>query len=1012
MAHQPSAIRNALKRLARPSRRCCGGLVLICRIIALHIIFTGDICMPHEHEATAQQEWHALTVEEVLNHLKVQNNGLTSEEAKRRLEHYGPNQLTEASRPTFLQMLWEQLNNFVVILLIVASLISAFLGDYIEAAAIMAIVVLNAILGIVQERRAEEALAALKKLVAPDAQVIRDGRRQSIPASELIPGDIVFLEAGNFIPADIRLLEAINLRVEEASLTGESLAVQKNAATVLDKNVPLGDRKNTAFMGTLVSYGRGRGVVTSTGMHTQLGLIATMLQNVETEETPLQRRLDQLGKSLSIVALFLVAIVFIVALINSTNINQLFSSTGAYFAEYAPDIADVFIIAISLAIAAVPEGLPAVVTISLALGMREMIKRHALIRKLSSVETLGSATIICSDKTGTLTQNEMTVTRMWVDGQFISVTGTGYVPKGEFQINNKSIDLMDYPAAHTTLWLGLLNNDSEIEITGESETNPTYRIVGDPTEGALVVAAAKAGAIHVDIKEAYPRENEIPFDSERKRMITIHDVRAPRSADPSPFTDEKHKNWDVIAVKGAPDVVLELCTQYQSMDDVPKRLDEEARARILAANDTMTKDALRVLGVAYRITQDVPDNPEHIKAEELEQELVFVGLMGMIDPARAEVRPALEHARDAGIRTIMITGDYPNTARAIAETIGMLQHRHNVLTGAQLDAMSDTELKNIIEDTAVFARVSPEHKMRIVDALQANDEIVAMTGDGVNDAPAIKRADIGIAMGITGTDVAKETADMVLTDDNYASIVSAVEQGRIIYGNIRKFVFFLLSSNVAEIMIIFLATLAGLSAPLTAILLLWLNLITDGPPALALAVEKGDPDIMEQKPRAKSEPIVNRSMMIGLVVQTIAQTSAVLTAFALGLMWHLEAGAAVIGNPITYLLEHDWRGIDVQTAETMAFVTLSMAELFRAYTVRSERASLFQIGIFSNRYMQYAVGISITLLLLVVNLPFLQPIFNTHPLSGREWGVVLGLAIIPAIAEEITKFFLRMKKQS
>lgn len=959
------------------------------------------------HESTKQQEWHTQTAEQVLDHLQVQANGLTSEEAKRRLEHYGLNQLTEAPRPTFLQMLWEQLNNFVVILLIVASVVSALLGDYVEAAAIMAIVVLNAILGIVQERRAEEALAALKKLAAPDAQVIRDGRRQTIPASELIPGDIVFLEAGNFIPADIRLLEAINLRVEEASLTGESLAVQKNAATVLDKNVPLGDRKNTAFMGTLVSYGRGRGVVTSTGMHTQLGLIATMLQNVETEETPLQRRLDQLGKSLSIVALFLVAIVFIVALINSTNINQLFSNTGAYFAEYAPDIADVFIIAISLAIAAVPEGLPAVVTISLALGMREMIKRHALIRKLSSVETLGSATIICSDKTGTLTQNEMTVTRMWVDGQFIHVTGTGYVPKGEFQIDGKTIELTDYPAAHTTLWLGLLNNDSEIEITGESERDQTYRIVGDPTEGALVVAAAKAGAIHMDIKEAYPRENEVPFDSERKRMITIHDVRAPHSADPSPFTDEKHKNWDVIAVKGAPDVVLELCTQYQGMDDTPRKLDEDARARILAANDAMTKDALRVLGVAYRITKDVPDNPERLSAEELERELVFVGLMGMIDPARAEVRPALEHARGAGIRTVMITGDYPNTARAVAETIGMLQHRRNVMTGAQLDALSDEEFKNVIEDTAVFARVSPEHKMRIVDALQANDEVVAMTGDGVNDAPAIKRADIGIAMGITGTDVAKETADMVLTDDNYASIVSAVEQGRVIYSNIRKFVFFLLSSNLAEIMIIFLATLAGLPAPLTAIQLLWLNLITDGAPALALAVEKGDPDIMQHKPRAKSEPIVNRSMMVGLIVQTIAQTSAVLTAYALGLMWHLESGASVIGNPITYLLGHDWRGIDVQIAETMAFVTLSMAELFRAYTVRSERASIFQIGVFSNRYMQYAVGLSVALLLLVVNLPFLQPIFNTQPLSGREWGVVVGLAIIPAIAEEITKFFLR-----
>jgi Ca2+-transporting ATPase len=963
--------------------------------------------MPHEGENSKQQEWHALTAEEVLDHLRVEDSGLTSAEAKRRLEHYGPNQLTEAPRPTFLQMLWEQLNNFVVILLIVASVISALLGDYVEAAAIMAIVVLNAVLGIVQERRAEEALAALKKLAAPDAQVIRDGRRQSIPAYELVPGDIVFLEAGNFVPADIRLLEAINLRVEEASLTGESLPVQKNASTVLDKNLPLGDRKNTAFMGTLVSYGRGRGVVTSTGMYTQLGLIATMLQSVETEETPLQRRLDQLGKSLSVVALILVAIVFIVALINSTDTSELFVRPLGYVQEYAPDITEVFIIAISLAIAAVPEGLPAVVTISLALGMREMIKRHALIRKLSSVETLGSATVICSDKTGTLTQNEMTVTRMWVDGQFIKVTGTGYIPKGDFLIDGKKIDVRDYPAALTALWLGLLNNDAEIEITGESEKNKTYRIVGDPTEGALVVAAAKAGAIHVDIKEAYPRENEVPFDSERKRMITIHDVREPRAQDPSPFDDEQLQNWDVIAVKGAPDVVLELCTQYQAMDDKPRLLDDAGRQRILAANDAMTKDALRVLGAAYRVTKDVPDNPENIVTEELEQELVFVGLMGMIDPPRTEVKPALEHALDAGIRTIMITGDYPNTARAIAESIGMLKQGRRVMTGAQLDATNDEELKNVIENTAVFARVSPEHKMRIVDALQANDEIVAMTGDGVNDAPAIKRADIGIAMGITGTDVAKETADMVLTDDNYASIVSAVEQGRVIYSNIRKFVFFLLSSNLAEIMIIFLATLAGLPAPLTAIQLLWLNLITDGAPALALAVEKGDPDIMQQMPRSKSEPIVNRSMTVGLVVQTIAQTSAVLLAFALGLLWHLEAGASVVGNPITYLLQHDWRNIDVQTAETMAFVTLSLAELFRAYTVRSERASIFQIGVFSNRYMQYAVGLSIALLLLVVNLPFLQPIFNTHPLSTREWGVVVGLAILPAIAEEITKFFLR-----
>jgi Ca2+-transporting ATPase len=966
--------------------------------------------MALENKPINQQQWHALKTEDVLRNLAVQEKGLTTEEAQRRLEQYGPNQLQEAPRPTFLQMLWEQLNNFVVILLIVASVISALLGDYVEAAAIMAIVVLNAVLGIVQERRAEEALAALKKLAAPDAQVLRDGSRKSIRASGLVPGDIVFLESGNFIPADVRLLEAVNLRVEEASLTGESLPVQKNAATVLDKNVPLGDRKNTAFMGTVVSYGRGRGVVTSTGMHTQLGLIATMLQNVEAEETPLQRRLDQLGKSLSFAALCLVAVVFIVALINSTNINELFTGPLPYLQEYAAEITEVFIIAISLAIAAVPEGLPAVVTISLAIGMREMIKRHALIRKLSSVETLGSATVICSDKTGTLTQNEMTVTRLWVDGQFFGITGTGYVPVGDFLVDGKPVDITEYHAAQTALWLGVLNNDAEIETTGTSEDVRTYRIVGDPTEGALLVAATKAGAEHIQIDRAYPRENEVPFDSERKRMITIHNVSEPDPNDLSPFRNKTMQDWDVVAVKGAPDLVLELCAYYQTMDDDSKPLDEEARRRILAANDAMTKDALRVLGLAYRVQEDIPDNPEHIKAAELEKDLVFVGLIGMIDPARQEVKPALEHARQAGIRTVMITGDYPNTARAIAENISLLRPGKNVMTGAQLDAISDEELKNVIEDTDVFARVSPEHKMRIVNALQANDEIVAMTGDGVNDAPAIKRADIGVAMGITGTDVAKETADMVLTDDNYASIVAAVEQGRIIYSNIRKFVFFLLSSNVAEIMIIFLATLAGLPVPLTAIQLLWLNLITDGAPALALAVEKGDPDIMDQKPRAKNEPIVNRSMTVGLVVQTFAQTGAVLTAYAIGLLWHLEAGASVTGNPLLYILQHDWRGVDVQTAETMAFITLSLCELFRAYTVRSERASLFSIGIFSNRYMQYAVGLSIFLLILVVHVPFLQPIFNTHPPSLNEWILVIGLALIPAMAEEITKFFLRMQK--
>jgi Ca2+-transporting ATPase len=954
-----------------------------------------------------QKAWHALHTEEVLRDLKVHEDGLTPEEAAQRLQRYGHNQLEQAPRPGFLAILWEQLDSFVVILLIVASFISALLGEWIDASAILAIVVLNTVLGIVQERRAEEALAALKRLAAPEAHALRAGRRVSVAARNLVPGDIVFLEAGNYGPADVRLLEAVNLRIEEASLTGESVPVQKNAASVLDKNVPLGDRRNTAFMGTLVSYGRGRGVVTSTGMHTQLGLIASMLQNVDAEVTPLQRRLDELGRTLSIGTLFLVAVVFVAALVNYTDIASLFTTPLSYLKGNVKEITDVFIIAVSLAIAAVPEGLPAVVTISLALGMREMIRHHALIRKLASVETLGSATVICSDKTGTLTQNEMTVTRFWSDGTFMDITGTGYTARGEFKVKGKGVEIDDYPGAQTALWLGVLNNDAELEILRADANEQTYRIIGDPTEGALLVAAAKAGVYHVETTKDYPRENEIPFDSERKRMITIHDVKNPKPEDASPFYDKKARNKDVIAVKGAPDIVLQFCTHYQTMNDVRRRLTPEKRKEIMRANDAMTRDALRVLGLAYRVVPDVPDDPNKIKTENLEKDLVFAGLVGMIDPPREEVKPALERARRAGIRTVMITGDYPNTARAIAESIGLLKRGRKVATGADLEAMSAAKLKREIEKTDVFARVSPEHKLRIVDALQANQEVVAMTGDGVNDAPAIKRADIGVAMGITGTDVAKETADMVLTDDNYASIVAAVEQGRIIYANIRKFVFFLLSSNVAEIMVIFLATLAGLPSPLTAIQLLWLNLITDGAPALALAMEKGDPDIMSRQPRRRTEPIINRVMGLGIAIQTVMQTSAVLFSFGLGLAWDIKLPSGV--NPLAFILHYDWRGVDVQTAETMAFVTLSLCELFRAYTVRSEYTSIFKIGIFSNRSMQLAVGASIALLLLVCGLPFLQPIFNTHFLSLREWGIVVGLALVPAVSEEITKLFLRIK---
>jgi Ca2+-transporting ATPase len=959
------------------------------------------------------ENWHALAPEEVLEHLKVHENGLTSTEVAVRKAHYGHNQLTEAPRPGFMRLLWEQFNNFIVILLIVAAVISAFLGEWIDASAIMAIVILNAILGIIQEQRAEEALAALKKLAAPEARVLRDGHHATVSSRDLVPGDIVFLEAGNHVPADVRLLEAINLQVDEAALTGESLAVHKNAAMKLEADIPLGDRRNTAFMGTTVTYGRGRGVVIGTGMRSQLGLIARMLEGVSQEETPLQKRLDQLGKTLGLAALLICGLVFIVAVVRGTDLSILTAPGGgllAYLTAAKKQIVDMFMLAVGLAIAAVPEGLPAVVTITLALGMREMIHRHALIRRLSSVETLGSATVICSDKTGTLTQNEMTVTRLWVDGEFVSVTGSGYSRRGEFQVDGKSVEPYQYLGVTTALWVGALNNDSQLEaIEGDDQS---YRIVGDPTEGALLIAAAKANAYNVELHKAYPREDEVPFDSERKRMVTIHDIREPNPEDVSPFKNSKLRGWDVIAVKGAPDLILDLCTSYQTMDDRTEKMDETVCQRIRDANDVMTRDALRVLGLAYRVVEEAP-KAESVAVDELEKDLVFVGLVGMIDPPRQEVKQAMQKAAQAGIRTIMITGDYPNTARAVAQEIGLLRPGHAALTGADLDRMSDDILKNEIEQVDVFARVSPEHKLRIVDALQANGEVVAMTGDGVNDAPAIKRANIGVAMGITGTDVAKETADMVLTDDNYVSIVSAVEQGRIIYNNIRKFVFFLLSSNVAEIMVIFLATLAGLPSPLTVIQLLWLNLITDGAPALALAMEKGDPDIMSRPPRPKNEPIINRSMRLGIIVQTFTQTTAVLTAFALGLLWELNSlghGLPQGTNPLTYLLNFDWHSINldnVRTAETMAFMTLSLCELFRAYTVRSERASLFRIGIFSNKWMQYAVGTSILLLMLVCTVPFLQGIFNTHFMSLQEWASVLSLAAIPALSEEITKFFLR-----
>ncbi len=909
-----------------------------------------------------ERVWHALEVSDLLPALATSpERGLTAEEAARRLERYGYNELAEKPRPGFWKMLLAQLSSFIVIVLIVAGVVSAILGDYIEAGAILAIVALNAILGVVQERRAEEALAALRRMAAPEAQVVRDGHRISVPARELVPGDVIILEAGNFVPADLRLVETVNLRIEEAALTGESVPAEKDARVVLRQDVPLGDRLNTAFMGTVVAYGRGRGLVVTTGMHTQIGLIAAMLQVEEDELTPLQRKLDQLGKVLGWAALGVCALVFLVG----------------WARGYEPF--EMFITAVSLAVAAVPEGLAAVVTITLALGMREMIKRHALIRRLASVETLGSTTVICSDKTGTLTQNQMTVTRLWVDGTMLEVTGQGYDPVGQFRVDGKPVDLNQMPGASTALWAAVLANDAEIEEAQEGGT-ARFRVVGDPTESALVVAAAKGGAHRDQVTRSYPRINEIPFDSDRKRMTTLHRVLEPSSTDPSPFADGQQREWVVAAMKGAPDIVLELCTHVQHLDDSRTPLTEATRQQILEANSRMAQQALRVLAVAYRVERE---EPGEVTVDVVERDLTFVGLFGMIDPGRAEVPAAIQIARKAGIRTVMITGDFANTARAIAEQIGLMRPGGQVLTGSELAGMDDATLTREVVRTDVYARVSPEHKVRIVDALKANGEIVAMTGDGVNDAPALKRSNIGVAMGITGTDVAKETADMVLTDDNYASIVSAVEQGRIIYSNIRKFVFYLLSCNLGEIAVIFIATLAGLPSPLTAIQLLWLNLVTDGAPALALGMEKGDPDTMDQPPRPPDEPVINRSMRLGIVLQTLAISGTTLGAYFIGLQAHPE---------------------QPKFAETMAFATLSFSELLRAFTARSERYPLLRIGLFSNRTMVYAVLSSVVLVVMVLYVPFLQTVFDTVTLGWAQWELMLPLIFVPAVVAELTKW--------
>ena len=926
-----------------------------------------------------KQTWYTLTAAEAAAALDTDlQKGLTAEQVRTRQAQFGPNELQEAPRRGFWRMLLDQFNQFLVLILIVAAIVSALIGwsefnrtgnttEFVDAIAIMAIVILNAILGVVQEGRAEEALAALKKMSAPNARVLRDGYTQTVPSRELVPGDVVILDTGNYIPGDVRLIESANLRIEEASLTGESVAVGKDAQDVLPAETVLGDQHNMAFMSTVVTYGRGQGLVVATGMSTEIGKIAEMIQAYEEEPTPLQVKLDQLGRTLGTITLVICALVGIIGVVRDTQLGVLFSQGFAtYFglAETAPKLVEMFMVAVSLAIAAVPEGLPAVVTIALAIGMQEMARRHALIRKLPAVETLGSATAICSDKTGTLTQNEMTAVQMYVDRSLLTITGEGYKPQGEFQDSGQIVGLGGYPGMRLLLRAGLLCNDAHLEQIRENGS-VQWRIAGDPTEGAFVVAAAKAGYQKDELGQEYPRLAEIPFDSERKRMTTFH-------------PDPRYGDY-VAYMKGAPDIVLRLCNQVLE-DGVMRPLTDERRDNILEENEALAANALRVLGVAFRPLKEIPENPQ---PGDSEHDFTFIGLLGMIDPARPEVAPAIRTARHAGIETVMITGDYLNTAVAIGKEIGLLGEDESSLTGAQLDKLDNAEFESMVEDVAVYARVSPQHKVKIVDALKGRGHIVAMTGDGVNDAPALKRSNIGVAMGITGTDVSKETADMVLTDDNYASIVSAIEQGRVIYSNIRKFVYYLLSCNMAEITILFVAMLAGWPLPLVPIQLLVLNLITDGAPALALGVEKGDPDIMDQKPRPVGEPIINREMVIGIAVQTVAISLAVLAAFQIG----LAGGEA--------------------HARTMAFATLSISELLRAYTSRSERYSVWAIGPFTNKWMQWAVLTSLIVLLAIIYVPVLDPIFATTFLTLDDWLVMLPLILVPSVAAEINKWVLR-----
>lgn len=916
-----------------------------------------------EQELTMAEAWYQQSGIEVVEQIGSDlHNGLTEGEAAARLAKNGPNELKGKPRATMWEMLLEQFKDFLVLILIAASIVSAFVGEVADSLVIVTIVVLNAVLGVFQETKAEKALEALQKMAAPNTKVIRGGVLLTIPSRELVVGDIVRLEAGDYVPADVRILESMNLKVEEASLTGESVPVEKETAA-LNHEAPLADRHNMAYMGTVVTYGRGRAVVIGTGMDTEIGKIAEMISSFEEQSTPLQEKLASFGKVLGILCLAVCAVVFVLGIYQGYRDGHLTWD----------EVTLLFMTAVSLAVAAIPEGLPAVVTIVLAIGMQRMVKKNSIVKKLHAVETLGSTTVICSDKTGTLTQNQMTVVRLFADGQLLAVSGEGYSPQGEFSRDGQALAVADEPGLKVLLQGSALCNDAILQTTDDQG----WKIAGDPTEGALVVVAAKAGFDRDSMNGQFPRVQEIPFDSSRKMMTTFH--RLPGGG--------------IRAfVKGAPDILLNRCTKILIRDSIHDLAAPET-ADISAANSAMARRALRVLAVGYR---DFPDMPADLDPARIEQELTFVGLLGMIDPPRSEAREAVKICAKAGIRPVMITGDYRDTALAVAMDLGIAEDESQVVTGQQLNAMSGEELCEVVKTASVFARVSPEHKVAIVEAFQCNNHIAAMTGDGVNDAPALKKADIGVAMGITGTDVTKETADMVLTDDNFASIVAAVEEGRVIFANIRKFVFFLMSCNLAEIFVIFFAMILGWPIPLLPIQLLWLNLVTDAFPALALGMERPEPGVMDQPPRDPQEPILNSNMKKMILIQSGVLTLAVLGAYYYALT-RLTPGYS-LGAPVSPEL-------DLTMARTFAFATMISAELLRAYTTRSEHYSVFKIGLFSNQYMNMGVGLSFLLLALALYGP-LHAVFRTQTLGWSEWAVIGGFAILPFVAGEIGKQFL------